>query len=73
MYLKNKWNDIGIKKKLFIISASLILVTSIVIYTVLFLIVPKVYISIKENSIKNSTEQIISKLEKGAGKDYLEE
>ncbi|MEG1481442.1 HAMP domain-containing sensor histidine kinase [Clostridium sp.] len=73
MYLKNKWNDIGVKSKLFIISTSLVLITSIAIYTALFLIIPNVYLSIKQNNIKNSTEQIVSKLEKDTNTGYIDE
>lgn len=63
MYLKNKWDKIGIKKKLFIISSTVVLITSIVIYSILFLIVPMIYLDIKENNVKSSTNELITTLE----------
>ena len=63
MYLKNRWNKIGIKKKLFIISSGVVLITSILIYSILFLIFPIIYLDIKENNIKNSTNQLVLELE----------
>lgn len=63
MYLKNKWEKIGIKKKLFIISSTVVLITSIVIYSILFLIVPMIYLDIKESNVKNSTNELIKTLE----------
>lgn len=63
MYLKNKWKKLGIKKKLFIISSSIILITSILIYSILFLIFPVIYLDIKESNIKNSTNELIKTLE----------
>lgn len=70
MYLKNQWNKIGIKKKLFIITSSVVLITSIVIYTLLFLIVPIIYLDIKENTVKTSTNQLIETLENNTNIDY---
>lgn len=74
MYLKKKWNKIGIKKKLFIISSAVVLITSIIIYSVLFLIVPMIYLDIKESSIKSSTNELITTLESenDSNVDYTE-
>lgn len=63
MYLRKKWSKIGIKKKLFIISSTIVLVTSVIIYSVLFLIFPMIYLDIKESSVKSSTNELITKLE----------
>ncbi|GAA0070120.1 HAMP domain-containing sensor histidine kinase [Clostridium sardiniense] len=63
MYLRNKWDKIGIKKKLFVISSTVVLITSVVIYSILFLIVPMIYLDIKENNVKTSTNELITTLE----------
>lgn len=70
MFLKNKWCGIGVKKKLFIISTAVILITSIITYTVLFFTAPKIYSASKKNSIEKSTIEIINILESGKESDY---
>lgn len=71
MFLKNKWSGIGIKKKLFIISTAVILITSIITYTVLFFAAPKIYSASKKNSIEKSTSEIINILESGKESNYI--
>lgn len=73
MYLKNKWNNWGIKRKLFIISIAVILITSIITYTVLFSLTPYIYVNSKKNSIEKSTDEIVRTLESKDGINYADE
>lgn len=70
MSLKKKWNNIGIKKKLFLITTSVILITSIVIYGILIVVFPKIYLNLKEGSLKSSTNELIKILENNTNEDY---
>lgn len=73
MYLKSKWEKIGIKKKLFIISTAVILITSIITYTILFFLAPTIYSNSREKSIKNSADTLIKSLENNGEVNYTEE
>lgn len=73
MYLKSKWENIGIKKKLFIISTAVILITSIITYTILFFLAPTIYSNSREKSIKNSADTLIKALENNGEVNYTEE
>ena len=73
MYLKNKWNNLGIKNKLFIISTTVILITSIITYTILFFVAPTIYSNSREKSIKNSTENLIKLIENDNEENYIKE
>lgn len=70
MFLKNKWRGIGIKKKLFIISTAILVITSIVTYTILFFAAPKIYSISKKNSIEKATNEIITFLSNEKDDDY---
>lgn len=73
MYLKSKWSNLGIKKKLFIISTAVILITSIITYTVLFALTPAIYMNSKRNSIEKSTDEILRTLENKEEINYADE
>lgn len=72
MFLKEKWNNLGIKKKLFIISTAIILVTSIITYTVLFAFTPNIYMNSKKSDIAKSTDEMINVLETEKDINYVE-
>ena len=61
MYLKNKWESMGIKKKLFIISTGIVVATSILIYAALFILFPRIYLHTKISNIKSDTDVLITK------------
>ncbi|MGG5461087.1 hypothetical protein [Clostridium sp. B9] len=73
MYLKSKWSNLGIKKKLFIISTAVILITSVITYTVLFALIPAIYMNSKRNSIEKSTDEILRTLENKEEINYADE
>lgn len=70
MFLKNKWSGIGIKKKLFVISTAILVITSIVTYTILFFAAPKIYSVSKKNSIEKATNEIMNFLSNEKDDDY---
>ncbi|WP_194189716.1 sensor histidine kinase [Clostridium chrysemydis] len=70
MYLKRILNNFGIKKKVFIISTALVIITSLVIYSILYLLFPKIYLSNKESIINSSLEDTLKTLKEDSNKDY---
>ncbi len=70
MYLKNKWESIGIKKKLFIISTGIVVATSILIYAALFILFPRIYLHTKISNIKSDTDVLITKMGENPNFNY---
>ncbi|MEG0667407.1 MAG: HAMP domain-containing sensor histidine kinase [Clostridium sp.] len=65
MYLKNKWNDMGIKPKVFISSAVIITISFMLLYMCIYLFMPRVYETYRVSKISSN----ISALEKKLGED----
>lgn len=70
MYLKNKWESMGIKKKLFIISTGIVVATSILIYAALFILFPRIYLHTKISNIKSDTDVLITKMGENPNFNY---
>ncbi|MCR6515690.1 HAMP domain-containing histidine kinase [Clostridium sp. LY3-2] len=70
MYLKRMLNNFSIKKKVFIISTVFVVITSLVIYSLLYLLFPKIYLSNKESIINSSLEDTLKTLKEDSNIDY---
>ncbi|WP_186003703.1 sensor histidine kinase [Clostridium thermobutyricum] len=68
--MKNKWESIGIKKKLFIISTGIVVATSILIYAALFILFPRIYLHTKISNIKSDTDVLITKMGENPNFNY---
>lgn len=63
MFLKNKWNNLSIKKKNFIWSVLIIIISFTLLYGGIYLFMPKVYENYKLNKIYSSIEELKTTLE----------
>lgn len=73
MFLKKFWNNLGIKKKVFFISIFLVSITSIVLYTALYFLFPKIYINIKESNINSNLETLTKELREDSNISFTKE
>ena len=64
MFLKNKWKNLSIKKKIFIWSSLIIILAFTVLYICIYFFMPRVYEFYKVNSVKLKIEELKAKLEK---------
>ncbi len=69
MFLKNKWNNLSIKKKNFIWSVLIIIISFTLLYSGIYLFMPKVYESYKLNKIYRSIDELKTTLEDTEGLD----
>ncbi|MDB2125461.1 sensor histidine kinase [Clostridium paraputrificum] len=69
MCLKSKWNNIGVKKKVFISSVGAIVVGFIILYLNLYIFMPQVYKIYKFNALEKKVNQFVSELEKDSYND----
>lgn len=69
MFLKNRWNNIGVKKKVFISSISIIVSGFTILYFSLYIFMPRVYKSYKFNSLNNKVESLIKDLSQNSYND----
>ncbi len=60
MYLKNRWNKMGITKKIFIGSSAIIIISTILIYSCLYAAFPKVYSFYKLTKSEDAIENAVS-------------
>lgn len=60
MYLKNRWNKLGITKKIFIGSSTIIIISTILIYSCLYAAFPKVYSFYKLTKTEDAIQNAIS-------------
>ena len=63
MFLKNQWNNMGIKSKTFIATISSVTFGLIILYIILYLFVTKVYILYKKANLRGTVEAFISDLD----------
>lgn len=54
MFLKNQWNRLGITKKIFIGSSTIVIISTIIIYSLLYATFPKVYAFYKLNKTEKA-------------------
>lgn len=69
MFLKSKWSNLGIKKKIFICSTVSVIIGFIILYFSLYIFMPKVYKSYKFNSLENKIESLVKDLENNSYND----
>ena len=62
MFLKNKWKNLSIKKKLFIWSSLIIIIAFTLLYICIYFFMPRVYEFYKVNSVKSGIEELKSQL-----------
>ena len=72
MFLKNKWNNLSIKKKNFVWSVLIIIISFTLLYGGIYLFMPKVYESYKLNKIYRSIDDLKTTLEETDGLDLSE-
>lgn len=59
MFLKKIWNKLGVSNKLFFTSLVIVVISTIIIYTTLYLLFPKVYVFYKSEVVDNAMNQIV--------------
>ena len=62
MFLKNKWKNLSIKKKLFIWSSLIIILAFTLLYICIYFFMPRVYEIYKVKSVKSEIEELKVKL-----------
>ncbi len=62
MFLKNKWKNLSIKKKLFIWSSLIIILAFTLLYICIYFFMPRVYEIYKVKSVKSGVEELKIKL-----------
>ena len=63
MFLKNKWKNLSIKKKLFIWSSLIIILAFTLLYICIYFFMPRVYEFYKVNSVKSGIEELKRELQ----------
>lgn len=63
MFLKNRWKNLSIKKKLFILSSLIIIFAFTLLYICIYFFMPRVYEIYKVKTVKLGIEQLKTKLE----------
>ena len=63
MFLKNKWKNLSIKKKLFIWSSLIIILAFTLLYICIYFFMPIVYEFYKVNSVKSGIEELKRELQ----------
>lgn len=58
MFLKNRWNNLSIKKKNFIWSVMIIIISFTLLYSGIYLFMPKVYENYKLKKIYSSIDEL---------------
>lgn len=58
MYLKNKWKNLSIKKKIFIWSSLIIIVSFVLLYIGIYFFMPKVYKVYKVSTVNSEIEKL---------------
>ena len=62
MFWRNKWESLGVKKKIFITSTLLIGISFILLYSVIYVFMPKVYNTYKMNKIYANISELQTEL-----------
>ncbi|MGL4992280.1 MAG: HAMP domain-containing protein, partial [Sarcina sp.] len=63
MFLKRMWNKLGVSNKLFFISLILVVISTVIIYTALYALLPKAYLLYKKEAIKSGMNEIVQEYE----------
>ena len=63
MFLKNKWKNLSVKKKLFIWSSLIITIAFTFLYICIYFFMPRVYEFYKVNSVKSGIEELKRELQ----------
>ena len=63
MFLKNKWINMSIKKKIFVVTASFILAAFLILYFVMYTFMPRVYEGYKYRLLNNNSKNFVKELE----------
>ena len=67
MFLKNRWKNLSIKKKLFIWSSLIIILAFTLLYICIYFFMPRIYEIYKIKSLKSGIEEL--KRELGSDED----
>ncbi|MGL4453277.1 MAG: sensor histidine kinase [Sarcina sp.] len=60
MFLKKMWSKLGVSNKLFFTSITLVIVSTIFIYSIIYLLLPKVYLFYKSEVVSTGIQNIVS-------------
>lgn len=72
MFWRNKWESLGVKKKIFITNTLLISISFILLYTVIYVFMPKVYNTYKMNKIYANISELRIELSENDDIDLYE-
>ena len=72
MFWRNKWESLGVKKKIFITNTLLIGISFILLYTVIYVFMPKVYNTYKMNKIYANISELRTELSENEHIDLYE-
>ena len=64
MFLKSKWRNLSIKKKIFLWSSLIIIISFTLLYICMYFFMPRVYEVYKVNNINEKIRELKSQLEK---------
>lgn len=63
MFLKKIWSKLGVSNKLFFTSITLVIVSTIFIYSLIYLLLPKVYLLYKSEVVSSGVQNIVNSCE----------
>lgn len=72
MFWKNKWESLGVKKKIFTTNALIISISFILLYTIIYVFMPRVYNMYKMNKIYTSIAELKTELSENENIDLNE-
>lgn len=72
MFWRNKWESLGVKKKIFVTNTILISISFILLYTVIYVFMPKVYNTYKMNKIYANISELRKELSENSDLDICE-
>ena len=72
MFWRNKWESLGVKKKIFITNTLLIGISFILLYSVIYVFMPKVYNTYKMNKIYANISELRTELSENEHIDLYE-
>ena len=72
MFLKSKWRNLSIKKKIFLWSSLIIIISFTLLYICMYFFMPRVYEVYKVNNINEKIRELKSQLEKDENIDINE-
>lgn len=71
MFLKKTWNKLGVSNKLFFTTLTFVVISTVLVYTALYLLFPKVYIFYKSEVVDNSLHNILQENSQDGNIDQL--